>query len=115
MSPSAGSAYSYARSTMGELVGWIIGWDLVLEYCVGAATVAQSWSSHLNELLQLMGGYIPVLHTHTHTHTHNTISVNTHTSHSLLPPVCASRSSLHRSPSLVRPGSSTPVPAPYTR
>ena len=59
MSPSAGSAYSYARSTMGEVVGWIIGWDLVLEYCVGAATVAQSWSSHLNELLHLMGGSIP--------------------------------------------------------
>ena len=59
MSPSAGSAYSYARSTMGELVGWIIGWDLVLEYCVGAATVAQSWSSHLAELLQLMGLHIP--------------------------------------------------------
>ena len=59
MSPSAGSAYSYARSTMGELMGWIIGWDLILEYCVGAATVAQSWSSHLNELLHLMGGSIP--------------------------------------------------------
>ena len=59
MSPSAGSAYSYARGTMGELVGWIIGWDLILEYGVGSASVAQSWSSHLNQLLQLMGGYIP--------------------------------------------------------
>ena len=56
MSPSAGSAYSYARGTMGEVVGWIIGWDLCLEYGVGAATVAQSWSSHFAQFVQLCGG-----------------------------------------------------------
>src|SRR5215210_5970009 len=47
MAPVAGSAYTYAYTTMGELFAWIIGWDLVLEYAVGAATVANSWSSYL--------------------------------------------------------------------
>ncbi len=51
MIPVAGSAYTYAYATMGELVAWIIGWDLVLEYAVGAATVAVSWSRYLNSLL----------------------------------------------------------------
>ena len=44
MIPIAGSAYTYSYATMGELLAWIIGWDLVLEYAVGAATVAVSWS-----------------------------------------------------------------------
>ena len=44
MIPVAGSAYSYSYATMGELVGWIIGWDLVLEYAVAAAAVAVGWS-----------------------------------------------------------------------
>src|SRR3954467_4247513 len=48
MIPVAGSAYTYSYCTMGELVAWIIGWDLVLEYAVGAATVAVSWSEYLN-------------------------------------------------------------------
>ena len=52
MIPVAGSAYTYAYASMGELVAWIIGWDLVLEYAVGAATVATSWSRYLNSLLQ---------------------------------------------------------------
>ena len=56
MSPSAGSAYAYARGTMGEVVGWIIGWDLCLEYGVAAATVAQSWSSHFAQFVALCGG-----------------------------------------------------------
>src|SRR5262245_38714550 len=45
MIPIAGSAYTYAYATMGELLAWIIGWDLVLEYAVGAATVSVSWSA----------------------------------------------------------------------
>src|SRR5437764_14429391 len=45
--PIAGSAYTYAYATMGELLAWIIGWDLVLEYAVGAATVSVSWSSYV--------------------------------------------------------------------
>lgn len=57
--PSGGSAYEYCYATMGELIAWIIGWDLVLEYAVGAATVAISWSQYLNKLL----GFIrPGLH-----------------------------------------------------
>src|SRR5256885_3233981 len=44
MIPIAGSAYTYAYATMGELLAWIIGWDLVLEYAVGPSTVAVSWS-----------------------------------------------------------------------
>ncbi|MBV9501500.1 MAG: amino acid permease [Acidobacteriaceae bacterium] len=56
MIPIAGSAYTYAYTTMGELVAWIIGWALVLEYALGAATVAISWSEYLNHLV---GGTIP--------------------------------------------------------
>jgi len=46
MIPVAGSAYTYSYATMGELFAWIIGWDLVLEYSVGCATVAISWSQY---------------------------------------------------------------------
>jgi APA family basic amino acid/polyamine antiporter len=56
MIPIAGSAYTYAYATMGEIVAWAIGWSLVLEYALGAATVAISWSQYLNNLL---GGAIP--------------------------------------------------------
>ncbi|MCJ2082745.1 amino acid permease [Methylobacterium sp. J-090] len=52
MIPVAGSAYTYAYATMGELVAWIIGWDLVLEYAVGAATVSVSWSSYVTRFLR---------------------------------------------------------------
>ncbi len=51
--PVAGSAYTYSYVTMGELIAWIIGWDLVLEYAVGAATVGIAWSEYLNKLLGL--------------------------------------------------------------
>lgn len=56
MIPIAGSAYTYAYATMGELVAWIIGWALVLEYALGAATVSIAWSEFLNKLV---GGSIP--------------------------------------------------------
>ena len=59
MLPIAGSAYTYTYATMGELVAWIIGWDLTLEYALGAATVAIAWSEYLNKLLQLFGVQIP--------------------------------------------------------
>src|SRR5579859_6034801 len=59
MIPIAGSAYTYAYATMGELIAWIIGWDLVLEYGIGAATVAIAWSQYLNKLLGLFGAHIP--------------------------------------------------------
>jgi APA family basic amino acid/polyamine antiporter len=51
--PTAGSAYTYAYATMGEIVAWIIGWDLVLEFALGAAVVARGWSGYLAELLDL--------------------------------------------------------------
>src|SRR6187200_1768769 len=51
MIPVAGSAYTYSYATMGEFLAWIIGWDLVLEYAVGAATVGIAWSEYLNNLL----------------------------------------------------------------
>src|SRR5476649_437341 len=54
--PIAGSAYTYAYATMGEVVAWIIGWALILEYALGAATVSISWSEYLNKLF---GGRIP--------------------------------------------------------
>lgn len=56
MIPIAGSAYAYSYVTMGELVAWIIGWALIMEYALGAATVAIAWSEYLNNLL---GGAIP--------------------------------------------------------
>src|SRR5580693_8654641 len=59
MIPIAGSAYTYAYATMGELLAWIIGWDLVLEYAVGAATVSVSWSSYLVRLLGHFGITLP--------------------------------------------------------
>src|SRR5690242_13443478 len=59
MIPIAGSAYTYSYATLGEFVAWIIGWDLVLEYALGAATVAIAWSEYLNKLLGLFGITIP--------------------------------------------------------
>src|SRR5271170_1106710 len=59
MIPIAGSAYTYAYATMGELLAWIIGWDLVLEYAVGAATVSVSWSKYLVRLLGTFGVTFP--------------------------------------------------------
>jgi APA family basic amino acid/polyamine antiporter len=59
MIPIAGSAYTYAYATMGELLAWIIGWDLVLEYAVGAATVAVSWSSYVTKLCHMYGLELP--------------------------------------------------------
>lgn len=56
MIPIAGSAYTYAYATMGEFVAWIIGWALIMEYALGAATVSIAWSEYLNKLL---GGAIP--------------------------------------------------------
>ncbi len=64
MIPVAGSAYSYAYATMGELVGWIIGWDLVLEYAVGAAAVAAGWSGYLRVILEGLGIHLPAALTH---------------------------------------------------
>src|SRR5882762_8358260 len=57
--PVAGSAYTYSYATMGEIVAWIIGWDLVLEYAAGAATVGVGWSGHLVSLLSNFGITIP--------------------------------------------------------
>src|SRR6185436_583989 len=52
----AGSAYTYGYATLGELVAWIIGWDLILEYALGAATVAVGWSGHLTSFLHDFAG-----------------------------------------------------------
>ncbi|MFN2529654.1 MAG: amino acid permease, partial [Candidatus Baltobacteraceae bacterium] len=59
MIPVAGSAYTYSYATMGEFVAWIIGWDLILEYAVGAATVAIAWSEYFNRVLEWFGLRIP--------------------------------------------------------
>ncbi|MSR75142.1 MAG: amino acid permease [Planctomycetes bacterium] len=59
MVPVAGSAYTYAYATLGEMFAWIIGWDLVLEYAVGSATVANGWSSYLQKLLPKLGIDLP--------------------------------------------------------
>lgn len=59
MIPVAGSAYTYSYATLGELVAWVIGWDLVLEYALGAATVSIAWSEYLNKLVGYFGWHIP--------------------------------------------------------
>jgi APA family basic amino acid/polyamine antiporter len=59
MIPIAGSAYTYSYATMGEFIAWIIGWDLVLEYAIGAATVAIAWSEYFNRVLGYVGVDIP--------------------------------------------------------
>src|SRR5512144_2771639 len=64
MIPVAGSAYTYSYATMGELIAWIIGWDLVLEYAVGAATVAIAWSEYFNRVLGWFGMRIPSERSH---------------------------------------------------
>ena len=61
MVPVAGSAYTYAYATLGELLAWIIGWDLCLEYAVGAATVASGWSSYAQSVLRAVGLELPLL------------------------------------------------------
>jgi APA family basic amino acid/polyamine antiporter len=57
--PVSGSAYTYAYATLGELVAWIIGWDLILEYALSASTVAVSWSGHLTSFLRDLGMPFP--------------------------------------------------------
>src|SRR6266540_3931582 len=59
MVPIAGSAYTYAYATLGELFAWIIGWDLVLEYAVGSATVATGWSGYFQNVLAKLGIVLP--------------------------------------------------------
>lgn len=61
MVPVAGSAYTYAYATLGELFAWIIGWDLVLEYAVGSATVATGWSGYFQSVLSKFGMHVPKL------------------------------------------------------
>src|SRR5213595_2643195 len=59
MIPIAGSAYTYGYATLGEIFAWIIGWDLILEYAFGAATVASGWSGYVLSFLQDFGIRIP--------------------------------------------------------
>src|SRR5207248_1685089 len=61
MAPVAGSAYTYAYATLGELFAWIIGWDLILEYAVGASTVANGWSSFFQAVLKTVGIQLPAV------------------------------------------------------
>src|SRR4051795_4216305 len=60
MIPLAGSAYTYAYATLGELLAWIIGWDLTLEYAMGASTVSSGWSNHFIELLDILHIKMPL-------------------------------------------------------
>ncbi len=60
MIPQAGSAYAYSYATLGELVAWIIGWDLILEYAVGNVAVAISWGDYFNTLLRGFGFQLPI-------------------------------------------------------
>src|SRR5215218_8496262 len=64
MIPQAGSAYAYSYATLGELIAWIIGWDLILEYAVGNVAVAIAWSGYFNSLLTGFGIHLPDFLTH---------------------------------------------------
>ena len=64
MVPIAGSAYTYAYATLGELVAWIIGWDLIIEYAVGNVAVAISWSGYFQELLRRLRRRLPAVARH---------------------------------------------------
>ena len=64
MIPQAGSAYAYSYATLGELIAWIIGWDLILEYAVGNIAVAIAWSGYFNSLLSGFGVSLPDYLTH---------------------------------------------------
>lgn len=75
MIPIAGSAYAYSYVTMGELIAWIIGWALIMEYALGAATVSIAWSEYLNKLL---GGAIPYEWSHSPLESITTGGVTTH-------------------------------------
>ncbi len=57
---SPAAAYTYAYATLGELFAWIIGWDLVLEYAVGASTVAHGWSHYFQDFLKIFNGGKPL-------------------------------------------------------
>src|SRR5881409_1961776 len=57
MIPISGSAYTYAYATLGEMIAWIIGWDLIIEYAVGNIAVAISWAAHFNDVLEHAFGY----------------------------------------------------------
>ena len=59
MIPIAGSAYTYAYTTLGEIVAWIIGWDLILEYSFGAATVAVGWAGYFSSSSRSFGIHMP--------------------------------------------------------
>ncbi len=59
MVPVAGSAYTYAYATLGELFAWIIGWDLILEYAVASATVAHGWSHYFQDFINILGFHVP--------------------------------------------------------
>ncbi|CAM5249977.1 Amino acid permease OS=Rhodanobacter lindaniclasticus OX=75310 GN=B1991_17410 PE=4 SV=1 [Rhodanobacter lindaniclasticus] len=60
MLPVSGSAYSYSYATLGEVVAWFVGWNLVLEYLFAASTVAVGWSGYFNEMLRMISGWIGV-------------------------------------------------------
>src|SRR5438876_7217048 len=78
MVPVAGSAYTYSYATLGELVAWIIGWDLLIEYAIGNVAVAISWANYFNTLLEGMGIHFP-----------RWLTIDYHTAHSKMPEVVA--------------------------
>jgi basic amino acid/polyamine antiporter, APA family len=78
MVPVAGSAYTYSYATLGELIAWIIGWDLILEYAIGNVAVAISWANYFNTLLEGLGIHLP-----------RWLAIDFQTAHSKMPEVVA--------------------------
>src|SRR5467141_2352748 len=76
MIPIAGSAYTYGYATLGEFVAWIIGWDLILEYAFGAATVAVGWSGYFTAFMQQIGIHMPAAFTNAPLQYHETAAID---------------------------------------
>jgi len=79
MVPVSGSAYTYSYGTLGELIAWIIGWDLIIEYAIGNVAVAISWANYMNTLLEGLGIHLP-----------RWLTVDWQTAHAKMPEVVAS-------------------------
>src|SRR4051812_25325096 len=87
MVPVSGSAYTYSYATLGELVAWIIGWDLLIEYAIGNVAVAISWANYMNTLLAGIGVHLPTW-----------LAVDYHTALTKMPAVVAGGPPIFRLP-----------------
>ena len=104
MIPQAGSAYAYSYATLGELLAWIIGWDLILEYAVGNVAVAVAWGGYFVSLISGFGVTFPAWLTHGY----RAVSLSSDPAVSGIAGDCTADRSAFRSSSTCRRSSSSP-------